>query len=103
MVSFPAGAKNAMFARGCHWTGAGLKLVQLNWIGDARAKLPKDGRTFQFADYKIEGDTIRVRLLSTEVVEKDLKPSDELAKAITGNKDNPNLFREEIVFIRVKN
>ena len=103
LVSFPAGTKDAMFARACLWQCAGLTLAQLNWIGNARAKLPEDKRTFQFMSYKIEGDSIRIRQLSTEIIKKDIKSPDELARAIMDNKDNPNLFREEMVFIKIKN
>lgn len=42
-------------------------------------------------------------MLNPDVVPKDIKSSDALVKAITANKDNPKLFREEMVFRKVKN
>ena len=60
-------------------------------------------RTFQFVSYAIKGDSIRLRLLNPDVVAKDVASSDALAKAITDNKDNPKLFRDEMVFQKVKN
>ena len=103
LVVFPEGAKDAMFARGCLWRSAALTLVQLDWFGTAQAKLPDDNRTFQFASYAVEGDTLKCRLLDPDIVPKDIESSDALAKAITDNKDNPKLVRDEMVFQKVKN
>ena len=103
MVSFPAGSKDAMFARVCLCRGAGKTLVQLEWIGTAQGKLPEDNRVFQFAAYSVAGDTITIRLLNADLVKRDVKSSDELAKAIADNKDKPDLFRNAMVFRKVKN
>ncbi len=102
LISFPAGAKNAMFARACLWRGDGLRLVQVDWFGTARAKLPKDDRTYQYASYAIDGDTLTVRLLNPQVVPKDVNSTKALVKAIEENRHNPNLFRDAMVFRRVK-
>lgn len=102
MVSFPASSKDSMFARGCLWQGAGVTLVQVDWFGTARAKLAEDNRTFQFASYSLEKDAIRIRLLNTDVVNKNITSSEELVKAIKNNTTNPNLFRDEMVFKKVK-
>jgi hypothetical protein len=103
MVSFPAGSKGAMFARGCLWRRAGMTLVQLDWFGTAKAKLAEDDRTFQFASYSLEGDEARIRLLNADIVSKDIKSSKKLAKAIVSNKDKPDLFRNAMVFRKVIN
>jgi hypothetical protein len=103
LVSYPAGSKDGMFARGCLWHGADRTLVQLDWFGTAQGKLPDNGQTFQFAAYTIEGETIRIRLLNTDVVKQDVSTSAALAKAIVDNKGNPDLFREAMVFKRLKN
>lgn len=103
MVSFPAGSKGAMFARACLVRTADKTLVQLEWIGTAQGKLPEGNRVFQFAAYSVVGDTITVRMLNADVVKKDVKSTDELAKAIADNKDKPNLFRDKMVFTKVKN
>ncbi|NOY79609.1 MAG: hypothetical protein GXP31_01260 [Kiritimatiellaeota bacterium] len=102
LVSFPAGSKTAMFARGCLWRGVGLTLVQLDWFGTARAKLPEDNRTFQYACYTVEADTVRIRLLSSDVVPKDVASSAELVEVIARHKDDPALFRDEMLFRRVR-
>lgn len=103
LVSFPSGTKHAMFARACLWRGEGMTLVQLNWYGTALAKLPEDNRTYQFASYSVKGDEMRIRLLNKDVVKKDIGSSEELVKAIANNKSNSYLFRDEMLFKKVKN
>ncbi|MBI2440202.1 MAG: hypothetical protein HYV35_02405 [Lentisphaerae bacterium] len=103
LVSFPAGSPDAMFARACLCRSADRTLVQLEWLGTAQAKLLEDDRVFQFAAYTLSGDTLTIRLLNSDCVKKDAKSSDELAKALLHNKDNPDLFRNEMVFSKVKN
>lgn len=102
LVVFPALSKDSLFARGCIWHREALTLVQLDWFGTAHGKLPEDHRTFQYASFTIKGDSMTVRLLNPEVVTKDVASSDALAKAIIDNKDNPKLFRDEMVFQKVK-
>lgn len=102
MVAFPAGSKNAMFARGCIWRSETTILVQLNWFGTIKGKLPEDNRTYQFASYTVDGDSLTVRLLNPDVVTKSVKSSEELVGGIVDNKNDPKLFREEIVFQKVK-
>ncbi len=103
MVSYPAGSQDAMFARGCLWHEADMTLVQLDWFGTAAARLPDDNRTFQFVTYTVEGDRISVRLLNADIANQDIVSSQDLAKAITLNRANPDLFREAMVFTRIKN
>ncbi|MDD4870569.1 MAG: hypothetical protein PHR77_08410 [Kiritimatiellae bacterium] len=103
MVSFPAGSKDAMFARACLCRSGDKTLVQLEWFGTAQAKLPDDNRVFQFAAYTVDGNTLTIRMLNPDVVKKDVKSTDELARAITDNKDKPDLFKEKMVFTKVKN
>ncbi len=103
LVVFPVDSKEAMFARGCLWHSAAITLVQLDWFGTAEGKLPEDNRTYQFVSYAIKGDSIRLRLLNPDVVAKDVTSSDALAKAIADNKDNPERFRDEMVFQKAKN
>lgn len=103
LIVFPSGEENAMFARGCLWRNENTTLVQLDWFGTARGEFPENKRTFQYAAYTIETDKLSVRLLNPDVVLRDIASSDELAKAIAANKDDPKFFREKMVFQRVKN
>lgn len=98
LVSFPAGGPDAMFARATLWRQHGLTLVQLDWFGTARGNAPEDKRTYQYASYVVKGDILSVRMVSTEVVDREIATSRKLARAIAANRENPKLFREEMVF-----
>jgi hypothetical protein len=102
LVVYPAESKDAMFARGCLCRNASNTLVQLDWFGTAKGKLPDDNRTFQYAAYKVESDVLRLRLLNPDAVAKDIASSDELAKAIADNQGKANLYRDEMVFRRIQ-
>jgi hypothetical protein len=102
LIWFPANNKESGFARACLCRTAGRTLVQLEWIGTPQGKLPDDSRVFQYATYSVAGDTLTVRLLNPEVVNKDAKSSAELASAIAQNTGRPDLFREPMVFRQLK-
>lgn len=102
MISFPSGSQDAMFARAWLCRSGGMTFIQLEWIGTAHGNLPEDRRVFQLAAYSVIGDALTVRMLNTDVVNKDLKSSDELARAIADNKSNPQLLRDKMVFTKVK-
>lgn len=103
LVSFPSSAEDAMFARASLCSTAGKTLVQLEWIGTVQGGLPEDNRVFQFAAYSVAENTLRVRMLNADVVKTDAGSSDALARAISENKNNPALFREEMAFEKVRN
>lgn len=102
LVSFPAGNNESLFARACLTQIGGEPLVQLRWFGTAQGVLPEDSRVYQYATYAVSGDTLTVQMLSSEVVPKETKTSEELLRAITEAMDQPDLFREAMVFQRVK-
>ena len=101
LVSFPAGSTNAMFARACIIRLAGKAAVQLTWIGTAQAGLPDDPRVYQFATFTVDGNTLSVRLLNADLVNRDVTSPAELEKAIANAKDHPALFRDAMVFHKV--
>jgi hypothetical protein len=102
LVAYPAGSKDALFARGCLWSKEGTSLVQLDWIGTAKGGLPENNRTFQYASYTVASNTLSIKLLNPEVAAKDAASSDALVKAITANRDNPDLYRDKMVFRKVQ-
>jgi hypothetical protein len=102
LVSYPLDAKEGMFARACLCRTDDKTLVQLKWFGTAEGKLPDDERVFQFLSYSISGDNLTVHLLNTDVVNKDVASTKELAKSIAANRANPNLFKEGLVFTKVQ-
>lgn len=103
LVGYPSGSRNTMFARGCLWRRGDLTLVQLDWFGTAEGKIPDDKRTFQFLSYRVEGGTLRVRLLNPEVVSRETDSSSALARSIAEHAADPKLFREEMVFHKAGN
>jgi len=102
LVSFPAGSEDAMFGRACLCRVSGKMLFQIEWFGTAKAELPKDNRVFQFGDYSLAGDMLTVRMLNSILISKDISSSADLAKAIAGNAENPKLFKDKMVFRKVK-
>ncbi len=101
LVVFPADTKDAMFARGSLWRQADLVLMQLNWFGTAQGKLPTDTRTYQFASFDIAGDTLRVRLLNPDTVDKAAASTEALQQAILANQANPKLYRDAMTFRKI--
>ncbi|NLF23067.1 MAG: hypothetical protein GX590_07885 [Lentisphaerae bacterium] len=100
LVVYPAGSPDAMFARATLWRRDDLTLMQLNWFGTARAALPKDRRTFQFAAFDLAGDTLTVRLLNRDAVKPAEASADGLAQAIRAGRGNPASYRDAMVFTR---
>jgi hypothetical protein len=98
LVVFPAGSKDALFARAGLCPVAGRTLVQLEWLGDSHGKQVEDGRAFQFAEYTVNGTGLTVRMLNSAVVSKHVKTSAALAAAIATNTANPQLFKAAEVF-----
>ncbi len=102
MVSFPAGSDDAMFARASLWRQKEMVLVQLNWFGTAKGKLPENKRTFQYASYKLNDDSLTVRLLNPEIISTKLASTEEFVQNIEKNKDNVKLFRNKMVFKKIE-
>lgn len=102
LVSYPSNSEEAMFGRACFARVEDVTLVQIKWFGTAEGELPDDNRVFQFAAYSVAEDKLTVRLLNTDVIKHGIATSKELVKAIVAAKDNPQRFREGMVFTRVK-
>jgi len=101
LVSFPAGGPDSMFARACLYRRAGQTLVQLEWIGTAQGKLAEDDRKFQFAEYSITNQMLRIRLLNPEAVSKEASSAEALAKALSENTGATNLYRDALTYRKV--
>ncbi|MEI7436549.1 MAG: hypothetical protein WCL16_07050 [bacterium] len=101
MLSFPAGSKDAMFARACLVRIGKQTLVQLEWLGTAQGKVPEDTRVFQFAAYALAGDTISISMLNTGIVKNEATSTAALTKSIADNQGNPDLFKEKMIFKKV--
>lgn len=102
LVSFPAEAANAMYARACHGQAGAWKLVQLTWFGTARGEVPEDSRVYQYAVYTVKGDTLTIGLLNADVVTRDVTTAEALVQALDANREKRELFREPMVFKKVQ-
>ena len=102
LVSFPAGSRDAMFARASLCKTAGLTLLQLDWFGTAQGDTPEDGRVYQYASYSVKDDTLKGRLLNADVVDREASSTAALSAAIEANAENANLFREVWEFKKAK-
>jgi hypothetical protein len=105
IISWPKGAATELFARAHLFEFSGKTLVQLQWFGNSDGDVPDDDapdddRVFQIASYTVTGDALEIRLLNADVTGKDFQSTDELARAIKNNHDNPNIFRSKMIFKR---
>ncbi len=100
LVSYPAGEKDAMFARACFCSIDNRAFVQLTWFGTAQGVTPDDERVFQYATYSLTGETLAINLLNPDVVKRDAATPEALVQAVAANRNNPNLFRETMIFTR---
>ena len=98
LVSFPMNSKDRMFARGSVWEDGELKLVQLEWFGTAKAKLPGKDPRFQYFGYRRSGEQLEILHLNADVVGRKPVSSEALAKAILAKKSDPKFFRKPMVF-----
>jgi hypothetical protein len=101
LVSYPLDTKEGMYARACVCRADDKTFVQLKWFGTAAGKTPDDNRVYQFATYSVTGDKLTVRMLNSDVVNKDVSSTKELVKSIAANRDKPDLFKEGMVFTKL--
>lgn len=98
LVSFPAGGKDAMFARACFCQAVGRTLVQLKWFGTARGTMADSGSLYQYAIYKQTGNKLEFRLLNADVVDRNITSREAFLAALKAAKDRPDLFCEPVTF-----
>lgn len=101
MMSYPAGKDDAMFARACRTEAGGTALMQITWFGTAKGAVPDDGKVYQYASVDLKDGKLTVRMINSETAGGDARTPAELTAAITAAKDNPKLYREEMVFTKV--
>lgn len=102
LVAYPAASKETMYARA--WTGraGGMAMMQVQWIGNGKAARPDDGKAFQVAAWKIDGDKLTVRVVNGDVIGAGSTSTEALAKAFEAGKDRADAFRDVMIFMRVK-
>lgn len=98
LISFPMNSKDRMFARGSVWERDDLRLVQLEWFGSAKAKLPGQDPRFQYFGYRRSGGRLEILHVNADVVGRKPSSGEALAKAILAKKSDPKFFRKPMVF-----
>jgi hypothetical protein len=102
LVAYPATSKDAMYARAWAARGAGLSLIQLQWIGTGKGNVPDEKKVFQLAAYAIAGDKLTVRIVNSDKIGGSSATTDELAKALETGKADEDFYRTPMVFTRAK-
>ncbi|MDH3584068.1 MAG: hypothetical protein OER86_07625 [Phycisphaerae bacterium] len=101
LVSYPAGSKQAMFARATAARVGERTLIQLQWVGTVEGGLPGDKRVYQYASYEVAEGTLRLRLINPDVIGRDVATTRELAENIAALADHPQFFRPAMSFSKV--
>ena len=92
----------SLYGRATKWEKGEKSLIQLDWIGTERRVVPEaDGARFQYVKYALDDDTLRFRLVSTDVLPEDVKSSKELLQLIDEHWDDSGFFRSEATYQRV--
>lgn len=102
LVAFPAGSADGMYARATLAPVAGLKLVQIEWVGTTRGNVADTNRVFQYATYSLAGDMLEVSLLDGEAVPQEIATTQELVQRLDKEQKSPDLFRKPMRFRNVK-
>ncbi|MDQ0290130.1 hypothetical protein [Oligosphaera ethanolica] len=101
LIVFPAGQKDSLYARACHWRNDALPMVQITWLGSTEP-IAADTPPFQYARWTLVNDTLTVQSLNPEQISNATRSSTALANSITANADDPTIFREAMIFRRHK-
>jgi len=102
LVVYPVNTKETMYGRCAIWSPDELDLFQINWFGKADGSLPPNKRTYQYAAWSLNGNTLNVHLLNPQLIEPSIASATQMADKIISNVAEPNLFREVMVFKRGK-
>jgi hypothetical protein len=103
LVHYPVGGNDEAYYRGYLIKIGGLLCIQLQIIGTDDGPLPKDEKKlFIVASYRLMGDQLEIKILNTDLVDGNLKTTDELRKAFLKHKDNKELFKNPGVFRKIK-
>ena len=103
LVHYPIGGNDEAYYRGYLIKIAGLSCVQLQILGTDDGPLQKDEKDrFLVASYRLTGGQLEIKTLNTDLVDDDLKTTDQLRKAFLKHKDNKELFRNPGVFRKIK-
>jgi hypothetical protein len=102
LAVYPVNTKNAMFGKGVIWSPDELDLFQINWFGKADGSLPSNRRTYQYAAWSLNGDVLNIHLINPKLVDPATSSAAGLAEKIIANIADPELFRDALIFKRIR-
>lgn len=102
LIHYPPGGNDEAYYRGYPIKIGGVSCVQLQVIGTADGP-PAKGRKelFHVVSYQLKDGQLEIKTLNTDLVDDDLKTTDELRKAFIEHIDNKGLFKNPGVFRRI--
>jgi len=102
LIHYPTG-KDGIYFRGYPIKIGSISCVQLQIIGTGDGP-PKKDKTelFSAVSYQLTDGQLEIKTLDTDLVNDDLKTTDELRKAFLKHKDNKDLFKDPGVFRKRK-
>ena len=91
-----------MFFRAYIIEPGGQRLLQLEHLGNAGGPVTEDSAKHRYivARYILEGGTLTVSTLNSELVSSEIKNTESLLKAYQANMDNSELFTNSGSFVR---
>ena len=102
LIHYPTG-KNGIYYRGYPIKIGGISCVQLQIIGTDDGPPKKDEtELFHVVSYQLTDGQLEIKTLDTDLVNDDLKTTEELHKAFLKHKENKDLFKDPGVFRKKK-
>ena len=98
LIHYPTG-EDGIYYRGYPIEIGGIACVQLQIIGSNEGPPETDETELFYAvSYQLTAGQLEIKTLNTDLVDKDLKTTDELQKAFLQHKDNNDLFIDPELF-----
>ena len=102
LIHYPTG-KDGLYFRVYPIKIGGISCVQLQVIGTGDGPLEQDDtELFHVALYQLTNGKLKIKTLNTDLVDDDLKTTDELRKAFLKQKDKKELFTDPGMFRRIE-
>lgn len=93
IVHYPTG-KDGMYFRAYPLKIDGKVHVQTQFIGTKDGPVENKDRKFHVVAYSVAGGIMEMRLLNSDLVDKNLQDSAKLMESFLKNKDDKNLFKD---------
>jgi hypothetical protein len=100
LVHYPTG-KDQTYYRAYPIKVDGVSCVQLQTIGDSEGDI-KDDRKYHVVTYSVSNGELEIKVLNTDLIDRDLRDTASIKQAFLKNRDNKNLFTNPGKFRRVK-